>query len=167
MQRFFFPIYAPCFVAFLEPQIQLAIDQSLPTPTYQCKALGTNKIFERFLLIPECFIQEALPKVDFYHVSMACLQLDIGSGESQLLHSKSQHAFFVGCMDAYKCDAGAYFVWVPIILVLWQTLIQVAKVPYSRKKQLGTLIVQAYDQHETGCQSLSTYYLQRKIGAIC
>ena len=31
------------FVAFLEPQTQLAIDQPLPTPAYQLKVLETDK----------------------------------------------------------------------------------------------------------------------------
>ena len=38
----------PTFVAFLEPEIQSAIDSLLPPPAYQHKALGTNELLSGF-----------------------------------------------------------------------------------------------------------------------
>ena len=35
--------FCPLFTAFLQPEIQSAINRLLPTPIHQCKALGTNK----------------------------------------------------------------------------------------------------------------------------
>ena len=44
----FTAIFCPIFIAFLQPEIQSAIDQSLPTPTHQRKALGTNESVRGF-----------------------------------------------------------------------------------------------------------------------
>ena len=125
----FFANFCPMFVAFLEPQIQLAIDQSLPTPTYL-----TNlwKVFANSWM----FYQEALPRVWF----LSCVDglLTIGHRQWWKLVKcscyvwKANSPFLCGayfCMGAYKYYVDVYFVWVPIILILRCTLIYLVKVP--------------------------------------
>ena len=66
------------FIAFVQPELQSTIDWSLPTSAHQRKAPGTNgsvSIF--FLLIPDMFYQEALPK--FQHKSRVNSLLTIGA----------------------------------------------------------------------------------------
>ena len=124
------------FVGFLEPQIQLAIDRLLPTPTHQCKALGTNKSVKGFCKFLDILYQKALPKVWF--LSHFNNLLTIGDRQWRKLPAsfKSQLSKFTSlcpvecayfCMGAYKyyivavitIFMGAYFVWVPSILILW------------------------------------------------
>ena len=60
--------FCPVFIAFLQSEIQSAIDQLLPT---NIKCLKP-RIHERLLLIPGYILSEALP---LYSILIACLQL--------------------------------------------------------------------------------------------
>ena len=51
-----------CLYLFLEPQFQLAINRSLPTPA-QRKALRTNESVKKAFANSWMFYQEALPEV--------------------------------------------------------------------------------------------------------
>ena len=126
------------FVTFLETEVQSAIDRSLPTPFTNIKCLELINPWE-FLLIPWCFIKRHSLKFGINFMSIAYLQLEIETGENLPLHLKGQISkslpfsrwwvlFYVGCLFLYGCTCnvvavvkwhGAYFLWVPIIPILW------------------------------------------------
>ena len=80
----------PIFIAFLQPEIQLAIDRSLPTPAHQRKALGTNESVRGFANSWICFTKKPCLNFGFYPVSIACLQAEIDTGESSRYIRKSR-----------------------------------------------------------------------------
>ena len=69
------------FVAFLEPQIQSAIDGLLPPPPTNIKRLEINESVKVSASSVMCIHKPCL-KFDFYPISIAGLQLEIDSGEN-------------------------------------------------------------------------------------
>ena len=55
--------FCPMFIAFLQPEMQLAINRSLPTPPHQHKVLGTNESVRGFCKFLDMFNQETSPTV--------------------------------------------------------------------------------------------------------
>ena len=122
------------FIAFLQPEIQSAIDQSLPTPTHQRKVLGTNESVRGFFQFLDMFYQEALPK--FWLLSHVDSLLTIRdrhwrkvaatfenriSKFASICGAFSYHVGAYFCMGAYECDVvvvikmGAYIYGVPLL----------------------------------------------------
>ena len=89
--------FCPMFIAFLQPEIQSAIDQSLPTPAHQRKALGTNESVRDFLLIPGY----VLPRGFAYISALSRVDSLLTIGDR---HWRKLAAMFEKCMGAYKRD---------------------------------------------------------------
>ena len=75
----------PMFAAFLEQQIQLSVDRSLPTTAYHRKPLKSNKLVKDFASSWICFIKGPCLMFGLYPVSISWLQLKIDTGKSYFL----------------------------------------------------------------------------------
>ena len=62
------------FIAFLQPEIQSAIDRSLPTTAHQCKALEPTNPWEVFANSWIGFTKRPCLNLGFYPMLIACLQ---------------------------------------------------------------------------------------------
>ena len=103
------------FIAFLKPEIQSAINRSLPTPPTNVKRLEQTNLYEVFANSWLCFTKGPCLNFGCYPMSIACLQAEIDTGKHNYYVRKSRInkftsfvvAFHVGayfCMGAYKHD---------------------------------------------------------------
>ena len=96
-----------CPICFLQPEIQSAIDQSLPISAHQHKALGTNESMRSFCYFLDMFYQEALPK--FWIVSCVDRLLAIGNRHWQNLSATFERRI---SKFTYVCTiTGAFLMW--------------------------------------------------------
>ena len=79
--------------AFLEAEIESAINQSLPIPPTSHKVLGTNKALKGFPNSCICYIKRPCLNFGLYPVLIACLQLEIDSGKSSCYFWKVKSAY--------------------------------------------------------------------------